>query len=99
MTFKLPVQKVDKVTLVEIYCPHPNKDEQVKFLNIWQKWIVEVDSDINLSGGIYNTLDYGMYIYARGFCYKDEAQTNKLLSPFYNLEGVQISTENMQRIE
>ncbi len=89
MKFRLP-PKVDKVTYVQIYYPNASKEIQHEFLNTWQTWIDEVDENINLNGGLYNTIDDGVYAYARGISYKNVEETQKFLEPFYNIQGAKI---------
>lgn len=92
MTFKLP-PKVNSVTYFEIYCPNTSKETQVRFLDIWQRWIFNVDNSINASGGLYNTPDE-KYIFLRGISYNSIDQTKWLLRDFYNLENVSIDLES-----
>lgn len=98
MTYKLP-SKVDKVTIFELYYPNASKDIQVQFLQIWQRWITTVDNDINMSGGVYNSEDDGIYVYVRGISYKNEIDTEKLLAPFLNIENIESSFEELTFLE
>lgn len=98
MTFKLP-NKVGNVTLFEIYYPKASINTQCIFLDTWQRWISKVDNDINMRAGIYNTLDSGMYVYAIGICYKDLYETQRLLKPFYKIQGANISLEYITFLE
>lgn len=92
MTFKLP-SKVDKVTYIELYYPNITKENQIEFFNTWQNWITNVDNDINLSGGLYNSEQYGKYAYLRGISYKNVEQTKILLAPFYKIGTVEEDLE------
>lgn len=97
MTFKLP-PKTEKVTYVKIYYQNPSQEIQLRVLDTWQKWISQVDYDINLSGGLYNS-DEGVHVYFRGISYKNEEETQKLLTPFYNIDGAEITLEYKKYID
>ncbi|MGL5347523.1 MAG: FAD-binding protein [Peptostreptococcaceae bacterium] len=94
MTYHLP-KKVEYVTYVELYYPKIEIINQVKFFDVWQNWIASVDHNINLSGGIYNSKDYGVYAYLRGLSYKNLDETKLLLSPFYKIEGLDDNLEQL----
>lgn len=94
MSFNLP-QKVDYVTYIELYYPKIDKKNQVKFFDTWQNWIASVDNDINLSGGIYNSEQYGIYAYLRGLSYKNLEDTKLLLEPFYDIYGLDDNLEQL----
>lgn len=90
MTFKLP-DKVNGVTLFEIYAGDATKQRQKSFLSLWQRWIREVSPQINMQAGIYNTLQENIYIYGRGICYGSLEETRNLLLPFYELAEIQMT--------
>ncbi len=82
MKFRLPA-KTGNITYFELYYPRACLQTQLKFLEIFQKWILAVSPDINMTGGIYNTKEDGIYIFVRGICYGDPEKTRRLLCPFY----------------
>lgn len=90
MTFKLP-NKVNGVTLFELYTGHATRQSQKDFLALWQRWIRNVSSNINMQAGIYNTLQENIYIYGRGICYGTVEETRKLLSPFYKSSEIHMA--------
>lgn len=90
LTFTLP-QKVDKVTYFQIYCPNIKRDAQIQFLDIFQKWIKNIDNSINLSGGLYNSLVDGKYAFLRGISFNTVDVTKTLLSVFSNLPNVEMT--------
>ncbi len=88
MKFKLP-PKSGNVTFFELYFPKATLNEQVKFLATFQKWIDTVDNNINVSGGLYNDAELGVYNYLRGICYGSKCETYKLLKPFLEMRKVE----------
>lgn len=86
MTFKLP-DKVEGVTYFQLFCPNPSIQEQVEFMKIFQSWIDQVVPSINMSGGLYNTLAEGKYIYVRGISYHTIEDTKRLLQNFFAIPG------------
>lgn len=89
MTFRLP-NKVPGVTFFELYVEHATRQEQKAFLSLWQSWIRNVPSKVNMQAGIYNTLQENIYVYGRGICYGSIEETRKLLLPFYGLCEIQM---------
>lgn len=98
MTYKLP-QKIDKVTVFELYYPNASKEMQMQFLKTWQTWITTVDNDINMSGGVYNSEEDGIYVYVRGISYKNKIDTELLLKPFFNIENIDSTFEESTFLE
>lgn len=90
MKFRLP-NKVGNVTFFEMNYYNPSINTQCIFFDTWQRWISNVDKDINMRAGIYNSLDDGMYIYTIGISYKDINETKRLLEPFTNILGTNIN--------
>ncbi len=90
MTFRLPDQ-VTGVTLFDIYVGDATRQKQKAFLSLWQSWIREVSSKINMQAGIYNTPQENIYIYGRGICYGSIEETRNLLLPFYELGEIQMT--------
>ncbi len=82
LKFKLP-PKTGNVTYFELYYPRACPQTQLKFLKIFQEWIITVSDDINMTGGIYNTKEDGIFVFVRGICYGNPEKTKHLLSPFY----------------
>ncbi len=88
LKFKLP-PKTDTLTLFELYFPNVSAFDQVNFLSIFQSWIDVIEDKINVSGGLYNAGDAGIYNYLRGICYGTQAETEALLQPFLSLGTVE----------
>ncbi len=82
LTFRLP-PKINKVTYFELYYPRAELQDQLQFLRIFQEWIASISPDINVTGGVYNTVEDGVYIFMRGICYGDPEKTRRLLTPFF----------------
>ncbi len=85
LTFRLPL-KTGKVTYFELFYPNADQEMQIKFMDIFQRWIVSVSPDINVQAGVYNTEADGIYIFMRGICYGNPVRTKALLAPFYFTE-------------
>jgi len=90
MTFRLP-DKVTGVTLFEIYVGDATRQKQKAFLSLWQSWIRDVPSKINMQARIYNTPQENIYIYGRGICYGSIEETRNLLLPFDGLCEIQMT--------
>ena len=90
--FKLP-PKIQNVTLFEMIFFSPSKDTQVQFLDTWQNWIPSAPRKINMSGGLYNTLADGSYMYGRGLFYGTPRELDQLLLPFSKIQGYNLSAQ------
>lgn len=87
MTFSLPKQKVNNISLFTLYYPNASLTTQFDFFNTWQNWIVNANKNINMRAGIYNSASDGIYSYALGLSYLDKDTTSKNLTPFLNIPG------------
>lgn len=98
ITFKLP-PKIDNVTFFEISYPNSSPQTQIKFLNTWQKWIVDVDIKINMNAYLYNSESDGIYLYARGIYYGTPDKARELLYPFTSIYSSSSNIEYLPFIE
>ncbi|QJW47957.1 FAD-binding oxidoreductase [bacterium BFN5] len=98
MTFKLP-QKVDKVTLVEMYYPEASKETMVIFLDTWQQWLKGLDERMTLVSSVYNSAEEGKAILGRGLFYGTPEEAEQLLRPFAKLEGAEFNLQEMTFLE
>lgn len=98
MTFKLP-PKVNKVTLFEISYLNISKACQIKFFDIWQKWIRTADNKLNMKGGLYNSKSEGIYIRCSGLFYGTPKELQKIIKPFKNIRGFNITTNYLSFLE
>ncbi len=98
MKFRLP-PKVEKVTLIEIDYLHEAPEEQETFLKTWQKWLAGADSRITLISRIYNSVDDGLAMLARGIFYGKPNEAKQLLKPFLTFAKVDYSFEYMTFLE
>ena len=88
MTFRLP-PKVDKVTLIEIDYLHRTSKEQEAFLDVWQKWLQNADPRITLISRIYNSVNDGLAMLARGIFYGGPDEAKQIVKPFLELAGAE----------
>ncbi len=92
LTFQLP-PKTGNITYFELYYQNAEQATQIRFMDIFQRWIVTVNPDINVQAGIYNTESDGIYIFMRGICYGNPAKTKALLAPFYFTDKLEETVE------
>ncbi len=90
MKFKLP-PKSGIVTLFELNFPNATLNDQVCFMKTFQRWIDTVSDNINVSGGLYNTAESGIYNYLRGICYGSQKETERLIKPFLALKNAEVT--------
>ena len=98
MTFRLP-PKVGKVTLIEIDYLHRTAKEQEIFLETWQKWLRSADPRITLISRIYNSVDDGLAMLARGIFYGGPDEAEQIVKPFLELAGAEYSLEYITFLE
>lgn len=98
MTFNLP-QKVDKVTLVEMYYPEASKETMVIFLDTWQQWLKGLDERMTLVSSVYNSAEEGKAIFGRGLFYGTPEDAEQLLRPFAKIEGAEFNLQEMTFLE
>ena len=98
LTFDLP-PKVDLVTTFNIYYSNISKDNQIKFLDIWQHWITNTTNKINMKASIDNSSYDGSYIYCTGLLYGTPNELMDILSPFMNIGGCNLTYENVSFLQ
>ena len=98
LTFNLP-PKVDLVTTFNIYYSNINKYNQIKFLDTWQHWITNAPDKINMKSSIANSAYDGYYIYCTGLLYGTPNELMDILSPFMNIEGCNLTYENVSFLQ
>ncbi|SCK02080.1 Uncharacterized FAD-linked oxidoreductase yvdP [uncultured Clostridium sp.] len=98
LTFDLP-PKVDLVTTFNIYYSNISKENQIKFLDIWQHWITTTTDKINMKASIANSSYDGSYIYCTGLLYGTPNELMDILSPFMNIEGFNLTYENVSFLQ
>ena len=98
LTFDLP-PKVDLVTTFNIYYSSISKDNQIKFLDIWQHWITNTTNKINMKASIDNSSYDGSYIYCTGLLYGTPNELMDILSPFMNIGGCNLTYENVSFLQ
>lgn len=98
MTFRLP-PKVDKVTLIEIDYLHRTSKEQEAFLKTWQKWLRSADPRITLISRIYNSVNDGLAMLARGIFYGGPDEAEQIVKPFLELAGAEHSFQYIPFLE
>lgn len=98
MTFQLP-PKIAKVTLVEMEYLNASQDTMIQFLDIWQKWLPDLDDRMTINASIYNSADIGMGIYGRGLFYGPPDEAEEILQPFARIEGAIINLQAMTFLE
>ncbi len=90
MTFRLP-QKVSKVTLIDIKYPCADQEKQSFFLLTWQDWLQDADPRITLVSRIYNSMEEGLAILARGIFYGPPEEALGIITPLTGLGGARYS--------
>lgn len=80
-TFKLK-KKIDKITLIQLKW-NDNKPARLRFLSVWQKWLVNLDRRISAFGRIYKQ---GALLYA--FFYGEPDEARKILEPMLSIPGI-----------
>lgn len=98
MTFQLP-RKVNKVTLIEIRYPRADQEKQALFLQIWQDWLKNADQRITLVSRIYNSLEEGLAILARGIFYGTPEEALGIISPLTELGGAKYNIKYLSFLE
>lgn len=98
MTFRLP-RKVNKVTLVEIRYPHADTEKQSFFLQTWQDWLKDADPRITLVSRIYNSLEEGLAILARGIFYGPPEEALGIIAPLTELGGAKYNLKYLTFLE
>lgn len=98
MTFKL-VQKVGNVSYIEMYLPQATDETYEQFWNIWQNWLRGLDNRITMLATIYNSQEEGNAIYARGIFYGPEQEALQIISPYTQIQGLNINVEYIPFID
>ncbi len=92
MVFRLP-PKVDMVTLFQFYYPDTDRKKQARFLQVWQKWLKDLDQRMSLQANVYHSQEDDFAIYGRGFFYGTEAEAQSLLQPIISLGCCRLTLE------
>lgn len=97
MTFQLP-PKIEQVALVTLEYLDASPSQMASFLNIWQKWLVNLDPRMTVNASLYNSSEDGMGIYGKGLFYGSTAEAAQILKPFKR-SGATLSLEEMTFLE
>ncbi|MGC6174852.1 FAD-dependent oxidoreductase [Lacrimispora sp. 38-1] len=81
LTFKLP-PPITAVTLVVLEYTKPGLEEMAGFLEVWQKWLVNLDPRITINASMYNSPEEGLGIFGRGLFYGSAQEAAVILKPF-----------------
>lgn len=92
MKFRLP-KRVDRVTFIQLYYPNTSAEQQVKFLNIWQNWLIELDDRMTLGARIFNSESEGRAVFSRGIFYGNPTEAEFLIKPLLSIKGVQVNLQ------
>jgi len=92
MAFKVP-NKVNKVSLIKLYCPNATKEMMGKFLYIWQNWLLDLDERITVVSRLFNTKEEGTVIRGSGIFYGPPKEAYEILKRFKNIDGMNIVIE------
>ncbi|MDW4528768.1 FAD-binding oxidoreductase [Rossellomorea marisflavi] len=87
ITFQLPEPTDPTVTLVQFFYDGTTRDKQANVMDIWQKWLPDLDPRMTVVASFYNAEGEGLGIFARGFFYGTPAEASALLQPFSAVEG------------
>ena len=93
LTYFLP-PPVDNICYFEMVLNQCCRSSMIEFLEVWQDWIIEVDSNINCQAKFCNTFHEGKYIFAFGFSYLSVEATKVQLGRFTSVKGLQIHYES-----
>ncbi|MCM2605511.1 FAD-binding oxidoreductase [Rossellomorea marisflavi] len=99
MTFQLPEPNNPTVTLVQFFYIGTTKDKQANVMDIWQKWLPDLDPRMTVVASFYNAEGEGLGIFARGFFYGTPAEASALLQPFSAVEGYREELEESSFLE
>lgn len=80
MTFALP-EKVDNISLIEIYLPNATEQNMEDFLQAWQTWLEDLDERLTMSVSLYQSQEEGMAYYGRGFFYGTPEEAEQIIQP------------------
>lgn len=98
MKFQLP-PKTHSVTLVELEYLNASKVTMTRFLDTWQKWLIDLDNRMTINASLYNSAEYGMGIYGRGLFYGPSYEAAQILQPFEAIEGDILNLQEMTFLE
>lgn len=91
LIFKLP-QKVNKVTLVEIYYGNCDKGKLVNIFNMLQKTIRTMDRRLTTRTGFYSAKNEGLASYTKGIFYGNEEEALEAIKSFTEIDGCEVNT-------
>ena len=97
MTFHLP-PKVAQVTLVELEYSDASPSTMACFLDLWQKWLVDLDPRMTINASLYNSAQDGTGIYGKGLFYGFATEAAQILKPFEQ-SGATLGLEEMTFLE
>ncbi len=98
MTFRLP-GKIDKITLIDIRYPDSDQEKQASFIRTWQDWLAAADPRITLVSRIFNSIEDGLGILARGFFYGPPEAALGIITPLLRLGGVKYTLKYLPFLE
>lgn len=93
LTYYLP-EPVANVCYFEMNMEIVSRSCIVHFLEVWQDWIVGVDTSINCQVQFCNTFHSGRYIHAYGVSYLSIEETKVHLGPLALVKGLRITYES-----
>jgi len=98
MTFRLP-PKIDKVTLIDIRYSNADQEKQSLFIQTWQDWLANADVRVTMVSRIFNSLEEGLGIIARGIFYGPPESALGIIKPLLGLGGVRYSLKYLTFLE
>jgi hypothetical protein len=98
MTFRLP-PKIDQVTLIDIRYSNADQEKQSLFIQTWQDWLRDADIRVTMVSRIFNSLEEGLGIIARGIFYGPPEVTLGIIRPLLGLGGVRYSLKAVTFLE
>ncbi|WP_113928031.1 FAD-binding oxidoreductase [Bacillus sp. P14.5] len=99
LTFQLPKPTNSCVTLVRFFYVGTTKAKQAQVMDIWQKWLPDLDKRMTLVSSFYNAEGEGLGIFATGFFYGSPEAAREILQPFAEVEGFRAELEESSFFE
>ncbi|MFJ7666918.1 FAD-dependent oxidoreductase [Lysinibacillus sp. NPDC097195] len=99
MTFQLPQPVQTTITYFKFFYIDTTQEKQVNVMDIWQKWLPDLDKRMTLVASFYNAEGEGLGIFATGFFYGPSEKAEKILQPFSEIVGYRLEIEELSFLE